>query len=64
MTPAEEVAPEGQVWLCGACGKTNPTRSDNWDTSCRTHAVLVYIKSLRYQDGRVIGADAVPTPSS
>ena len=44
-------APDGQVYVCGACGKTSPTRygfdasnktvaDRGWDSSCAMHAVL------------------------
>ena len=44
-------APAGQIYVCGACGKTSPTRygfdaqeksvsSDGWDESCMLNAVL------------------------
>lgn len=46
-------APDGQVWVCGACGKTSRTRygwdhtqrsvaSPGWDASCMTWAVLCH----------------------
>ena len=46
-----EAAPEGQVYVCGACGKTsqsrsgfdhdgNRTTSSRWDESCFLNAVL------------------------
>ena len=47
-------APEGQIYVCSACGKTSRSNwgwdpetgkhdniSDGWDSSCMTHAVLV-----------------------
>lgn len=48
-TPAQS----GQVWVCGACGKTSTTRygvdadgnsvaSGGWDESCLLNAVLCY----------------------
>jgi hypothetical protein len=58
-----EIAREGTIWLCGACGKTNRHRSDNWDSSCRTWAVLVHESSIvRDESGRVISASAVNDP--
>ena len=44
-------APDGTRWVCGACGKTSPTRygfdadgrhvaDSGWDVSCMMHAVL------------------------
>jgi hypothetical protein len=41
-------APEGQVWVCGACGKLSKDLygdkriSRGWDESCVLHAVLCY----------------------
>jgi hypothetical protein len=63
-------APEGQVFVCGACGKTSksiygdphPIDDDhpmNWDESCMLNAVLCHESSLEYQHGRVVKADAV-----
>ena len=43
-----EVAPEGQVFVCGACGKRSKDRygdqaiSYGWDESCMMWAVLCY----------------------
>lgn len=64
-------APEGQIYICAACGKTSPTQygfdennkkvSDyGWDESCMLHAVLVYTDSIMLQGARVIKAIAVP----
>jgi hypothetical protein len=35
-------APEGQTWVCGACGKHNHNRVDVGDESCFLNAVLCY----------------------
>lgn len=60
-----EVAREGTVWLCGACGKTNRHRTENWDSSCRTWAVLVHENTIvRDETGRVISAEAVNDPEA
>lgn len=45
----EHVAPEGFIYVCGACGKTardtyNGPRG--WDESCMLNAVLCYEKEL------------------
>lgn len=40
-------APEGTVWVCGACGKTSPDWIDGprgWDESCAMNSVLCYTK--------------------
>lgn len=52
-------APEGQIYVCGACGKTSQTRSGatangladveksrGWDESCMLNAVLCYAEKL------------------
>lgn len=35
-------APEGQIWVCGACGRTSKTRYGFSDSSCMSNAVLCY----------------------
>lgn len=56
----EEIAPDGQVFMCGACGKHNKHRIKVGDESCWMHAVLVYEDSITRTDkGRVTGAKAV-----
>jgi len=49
-----DLAPEGQVWICYACGKKSRTKygfdvtgqraaiNRGWDESCMMNAVLVY----------------------
>jgi len=46
-------APEGTVWVCGACGKTSHTRygldrnkSPGWDESCMMNAVIINISDI------------------
>jgi len=48
-TQAEKdgIAPDGQIWVCGACGKTSKyryadERGGMWDSSCMTWAVLCF----------------------
>ena len=47
---ANDVAPEGQVFVCSACGKRSKDRYGDqaidhwWDESCMLHAVLCYDK--------------------
>lgn len=40
------IAPDGQVWVCGACGKTSKDRygsaQSSWDESCMLNSVLCY----------------------
>ena len=44
----DKVAPDGQLYVCGACGKTskdlfgNQKISYGWDESCTLNAVLCY----------------------
>jgi hypothetical protein len=48
------IAPDGQVFVCNACGKESPDhygtagdaalRSPGWDESCVLHAVLCWRK--------------------
>lgn len=35
-------APEGQIWVCGACGKNGKNRADIGDESCFLNAVLCH----------------------
>jgi len=39
-------AEEGEIWVCGACGKTSSTRygldSRGWDASCILNSVLCW----------------------
>lgn len=49
-------APEGQIWVCGACGKTSTTRYGFKDSSCMSNAVLCYD---REQNGRQAVWEAV-----
>lgn len=39
------IAPEGQIWVCAACGKTTKDNHGNergWDESCMLNAVLCH----------------------
>lgn len=60
-------APRGCLYVCGACGKTSPTRygidasgrnvaMSGWDSSCVTHAVLIRQSDIeeRSPSGRVV----------
>lgn len=45
----KRIAPDGAVWVCGACGKTHKDRygmegegSRGWDESCMLNAVLCH----------------------
>lgn len=52
------LAPAGQIWVCGACGKTATDRYAFKDVSCMLNSVLCYEDSLEYENGRVVKADA------
>ncbi|MHA1839909.1 MAG: hypothetical protein ACTSYO_08165 [Candidatus Ranarchaeia archaeon] len=61
---SNETAPNGAIFVCAACGKTQDElypKDDvlgGWDESCMLNAVLCKKDSLVYKDGRVIKADA------
>lgn len=42
--PSSE-APPGQIWVCGACGKTSKNKYRLGDTSCVIWAVLCFEKT-------------------
>ncbi len=54
-----ETAPEGQVYVCSACGKRSKDRhgdkpiSKGWDVSCMLHAVLCFEDKLVLNQGVV-----------
>lgn len=63
---ANHIAPDGQVYVCGACGKRSKDRYGDkaidrgWDESCMMHAVLVYENSIELDsNGRVKRAQSV-----
>jgi len=58
---ANKVAGEGEVWVCGSCGKRSKdlygdqTISYGWDESCMINAVLCKEEFLDLSDiGRVV----------
>lgn len=64
--PGTELAPEGQVWVCFACGKTSRTHfgfdehnknvaDAGWDGSCMLNSELIPEADIleRTADGRV-----------
>lgn len=59
MSKLKDIAPAGQVWVCGACGKYNTNRYEVGDVSCFVNAVLCYEDSLKIENGRVVAAKAV-----
>jgi hypothetical protein len=57
VTPTERFAPEGKVWVCGACGKRTKDRygeEGGWDEACMLNAVLCDAASL------ILGSDGCP----
>lgn len=68
----ERIAPEGAIWVCGACGKTardqygiEGEHSRGWDESCALNAVLCDEASIKRDgSGRVVFADMHPKPPS
>lgn len=56
-------APDGAVWLCGACGRTDKSRYDVGDESCYMNAVLVDETSIKRDAfGTPYAADAWKEP--
>ncbi len=59
------IADEGEVFVCGACGKRSKDRygfqkiDHGWDESCMMHAILVIESSIQLENGRVKKCDAV-----
>jgi DNA-directed RNA polymerase subunit RPC12/RpoP len=56
------VAPEGQVFICAACGKEGKTMNELTDISCKMHAVLCYERTPEERAER--RATAVETPEN
>lgn len=53
----EEIAPKGQIWVCGACGKYDKNRYRVGDVSCFVNSVLCYDDdTLKINNNRVISA--------
>lgn len=68
MSSGNEVAPEGQVWVCGACGKRSKDKygqqaiTFGWDVSCMLNSFLAQEDSLVFnEDGRVKQVKLVPS---
>lgn len=62
---SDDRAGPGEIFVCGACGKTSLTRygfeaRNGWDASCMANAVLCRGDSLvKNEHGRVVKAIAV-----
>ena len=55
--PDDPIAPEGKLWVCGACGKTATNRygeEGGWDESCMLNSGLHDVDKLVYQGRRVV----------
>lgn len=58
---ANEVAPKGKVYVCGACGKRSRDRygfqkiDSRWDESCMMNCFLADESDLITENGRVVG---------
>jgi hypothetical protein len=61
---ANEVAPQGKVFVCGACGKRSRDRygeqaiSSGWDESCMLNCALYDENKLVLKNGRVVQVKA------
>jgi hypothetical protein len=54
---SDNIAPEGKIWVCGACGKTTKDKyagERGWDESCMLNAILCDPEKLVWKDGRVV----------
>jgi hypothetical protein len=55
-----EIAPEGQVFVCLACGKRSRDKYGDkvidrgWDVSCVLNSKLCYEDKLELKEGRVV----------
>lgn len=71
---SNQEAPEGTIWVCGACGKTSRWQygfdpllsraeaSPGWDESCMLNAVLCHApRGLAWQAVSPQPADPLPT---
>ena len=61
MTRQDRQAPDGAIWICGACGRTARNRYDFADASCFLNSALCSEASVKRDEvGRIIYADAWP----
>lgn len=65
----DRIAPERQIWICGACGKTSKDQygdpGTSWDESCMLNSVLVWESSVKRTNGGVAAiqvTDPEPPP--
>lgn len=62
-----EIAGDGEVFVCGACGKRSKDRfgyqkiDHGWGESCMMNSNLCVESSIELRNGRVIKAEAVPS---
>lgn len=57
MNEGDNIAPEGFVWVCHACGKTETDKygmKGGWDEACMLNCSLQKPEDLKFNDfGRV-----------
>jgi hypothetical protein len=69
-----DIAPEGYVFVCRACGKTSRSRygfdvagrsacSYGWDESCMLNCALYKIANITFKGKTAIGIDGEPEPT-
>lgn len=59
MADVSNVAPEGSIWVCRACGRHGRDRYKLGDSSCVTWAILCAESSLVFEGGQLIRAEAL-----
>lgn len=69
MSKSERFAEKGQLWVCGACGKTHTDRygiegkgSPGWDESCMLNAVLCH-DAKRFDDDGILRWRTIGEPN-
>lgn len=69
MSKPKRFAGEGQIWVCGACGKTHSDRygcegegSPGWDESCMLNAVLCH-DAKRFDEDGILRWQAIGEPN-
>lgn len=56
MSKEDRIAKDGEIWVCGACGKYGKDRYEIGDEACFVNAVLCKEDSLEFKNNRVISA--------
>lgn len=60
---AKHEAPEGQIWVCAACGKSARNRANVGDESCFLNAVLCYDRGLPWEAVQAMNATDQARPT-